>query len=262
MNEEISRILELLEKGIVTAEEAERLIRAAGVAAAAAFAESPQPSAPPVMETLGAEQEARRHSDRAIEDFWDPFSPFANPLPDLGDLSRTIRRIRDRVRRHNTRRFWWNYFRLNRWYEFRREQRRESMSTYERVRFVILGAPAVSDFILQAQTDIHELLDRDRIAWDLFRLGLEEEFGKPVSAELAYSFRTVQSVVDWVDQHTSAETTATDFSEAGVPAEDNEPGTADPESAASTPDSAEESAPSKPSRRKGATETPPDTAGE
>lgn len=197
MNEEIGRILQLLEKGTISAEEAERLIRAAGEAGAGS------PRLAPAQAASGggtAEEEARIHIGRAIEDFWDPFSPFANPLPDIGDFSRAFRRVKDRIRRHNTRRFWWSYFRLNQWYERRRSQRRESMSVYERVRFVLLGAPASGDFILQAQTDIHELLDKDRLAWDLFQLGLEEEFGFAVAMEQARSFRTVQDVVDYVEQ--------------------------------------------------------------
>lgn len=202
MNEEVSRILELLENGTITAEEAERLIRAAGSATAQTFAQESATAVPPMLGSAkgAAEEEANRHSDRAVEDFWDPFSPFANPLPDIGDLSKALRRLRDRIRRHNTRRFWWNYFRLNRWYERRRSQRRASMSVYERVRFVLLGAPAWSDFILQPQTDIHELLERDRIAWDLFRFGLEEEFGIEVSIEQVHSFRTVENVVDYIEQ--------------------------------------------------------------
>jgi len=111
MNEEISRILELLEKGTISAEEAERLIRAASETSPTGWAKSATADAPPIMDHHTAEQEARHHANRAIEDFWDPFSPFSNPMLEFRDLSKTLRRIRERIRRHNTRRFWWNYFR-------------------------------------------------------------------------------------------------------------------------------------------------------
>jgi hypothetical protein len=193
MNEEIGRILQMLESGKISAEEAERLIRASGEAGV-------PPSASPPLTDATAEEEARIHTGRAIEDFWDPFSPFANPLPDIGDLSRTVRRIKGRIRRHNTRRFWLSYFRLNRWYESRRKQRRDTMSAYERVRFVLLGAPPSGEFILQAQTDIHELLVNDDIAWSLFNLGLDEEFGFETTMDQLRAFRTVQDVVNYVEQ--------------------------------------------------------------
>jgi hypothetical protein len=232
MNDEITRILELLEKGTITAEEAERLIRAAGAATARAFGEKAEPEAvPPVIGNPTAEDESRQHFHRAIEDFWDPFSPFANPLPDLGDISRGLKRIRERIKRHNTRRFWWNYFRLNKWYEHRRSQRRASMTTYERVRFVLLGAPAYPGFILQAQTDIHELLGKDRMAWDLFRFGLEEEFGIEVSMDQARYFLSVQDVVDWVEERRPSSTMVPE-TEAHAPS--SEPDAAEPSDAAPT----------------------------
>ncbi len=228
MNEDISRILDMVEKGTITADEAERLIRVSMLNSAAgtrSFRDSASESAPFAFREGSTEHESAGREERALDDLWDPFSPFSNPLPDLQDITRVFRRIGDRLKRHHMRRYWWNYFRLNRWYEHRRTQRRAAMSTYERVRFVLLGAPAHSEFVIQAQTDIPELLERDRIAWDLFRFGLEEEFGIELSMDQARAFRTVQDVVDYVDYVEKPADTpgATEGSAPGEPASDSTP---------------------------------------
>ena len=244
MNEEISRILDLLEKGTVTADEAQRLIQAARLTDATPSPNGIASEVPPRLHGGSAEEEADGHADRAVDDLWDPFSPFSNPLPDLGDFSRAFRRLRNRIRRHHVRRYWWNYHRLNRWYEHRRSQRRATMSVYERVRFVILAAPAHTDFVVQPQTDIHELLERDRIGWDLFRLGLEEEFGIELTIEQSHAFRTVQDVVDYVEKVIAAPAGPT----GGQPPDESSapPGSTEP---AETSESAEPPKPGRPGRR-------------
>jgi len=200
MNEKISRILDMLEKGTITADEAERLIRASSVEEAAGF-RSEAAAAPPKHKPDSTEEERTRQDRRGFEDVWDPFSPFCDPFPGVTDVTRVFRRLRDQIARYHMRRYWWNYFRLNRWYERRRAHRRETLSVYERVRFVLLGAPPTSGFIVQPQTIIAELLERDRIAWDLFRFGLEEEFGIQLTLEQTKAFLTVQDVVDFIESH-------------------------------------------------------------
>jgi hypothetical protein len=246
MNEEITRILQMLEDGKIGADEVEKLIRALRESQAAP--PPPPPPPPPKPQPSFGE---------AAEDWW---GFCANPFRDLEDLGRILRQTGRQIRRNRIRRYWWHHYRLNHWCEMRRRRRKETMTTFERVRFVLLLAPVENDFIVQPDTNFHDLLRRDRIAWDNFRYGLQEEFRLDISLDRLDSLRTVQDVVDFVEAEKKAKSAPqAETAETWPPTEPDTP--AEPEVPAepaepAVPSPASPEAP-KPSRRKSEKDVPP-----
>lgn len=250
MNEEIARILQMLEDGKIGAEEAEKLIRAVRESQAA----PPPPPPPPKQETRFGE---------STEDWW---GFCANPFRDLEDLGRILRQTGRQIRRNRIRRYWWHHYRLNHWCEMRRRRREETMTTFERVRFVLLLAPVENDFIVQPDTNFHDLLRRDRIAWDNLRYGLQEEFLLDITMDKLDACRTVQDIVNLVESGQKAKSAPPVDTEATAPpAESDAPTEWAPASEVDSrmepvettaPLSPSSDAP-KPGRRKEEKETPP-----
>src|SRR5262245_57444569 len=103
MNEEIAKILEMLEAGKIDAAEAEKLIR--------------------TINEAKAESHAR------------PICP--NPFRDIEDLFRIFGRAARQAARRRSRWAVWRFYSFLHWQEEARRERARTMSTFERVAFVL-----------------------------------------------------------------------------------------------------------------------------
>ena len=182
MNEEVSKILQMLEAGTINAGEAERLIRALGEAG----------SAPRAEETASPEESVR--------------PVCLNPFRDLQELFRIAGEVQARAVRRQSRWAHWRHFRWTRQEAEARSKRAETMDTAERVRFVLTDRVAVYLLEFGANAPPGELISSSlsgwerprRIAWDNLRYGLEDEFQIEIPAEDVEKWETVQSIVEYV----------------------------------------------------------------
>jgi hypothetical protein len=177
MNEEIERILRMLDEGKINAADAERLIRAVRSEAA------PQ--------------------DAEWREWPDWSAPRPSPCIELKEKVRTVRRAvraaRDRQRRHAVRYAVWCMHHLKRKSERDRRKRSENRTTVDRVIYV-LTASAVVATTPEAGSLVKDLLQGDQFAWDNFYFGLEEEFRIDIPPRDLHDLITVQSVADYIDR--------------------------------------------------------------
>src|SRR2546423_518112 len=184
MNEEISRILGLLEKGKINAEEAERLIRAVG------------------------EQGKPRTDEAASASATAGTAGCADPLTELRRIFRRVGEAQMRASRRWGRWHWWRHYKLERHYTKKRRARAASMSTLDRVLFILRDRVLVDDPNLSAESSLKALLDmepirwdhRKQIPWELLRFALEDEFGIDVPAADLTELDTVQALIDYVNR--------------------------------------------------------------
>ena len=192
MNEEISKILQMLEGGKINAEETERLIKARNVTPNAA---SPEP-----------EKEAQ---------------PFPNPFRDLQELFRFLSDAQGRAMRRQNRWLYWRHYKHARSEAEARAARAETLNTEERIRFILTDRVLVDRHDFGPDTPLNELLNVSRwccektngIAWENLQYGLEDEFGLEMSVEDLQGCETFQALVDFivarVPVSAAAETTET-----------------------------------------------------
>jgi acyl carrier protein len=161
MEEEISRILRLLEEGKIDAAEAERLIRA--------------------LKEL-------REAEARVE-----------PFGELNAFFRTITRTMRRAAHFQRRCRWWQFFRYLEWLEQARQRRSESLTTPERVHFVLRERVMISQEDISPTARLHNLLP-DRIAWETLRYGLQTEFHLAIDPSDLDRLETVQDLEEYITQ--------------------------------------------------------------
>lgn len=182
MDEEIGRILQLLEEKKIDAAAAERLIYA--------------------VRGTRKERTASPHSDNPFDAHWNPPLP---PLPDMRELIDILRSAQKQIHRRRHRHYWWHYYTMNHWQRQQRQRRVETMSTYERVRFVLMGATLWEEVVLHPTVLLQDVLRRERVAWECFHYGLEEEFDRTIPLSDLAGLTTVQAVADYLDVRSKTE---------------------------------------------------------
>ena len=189
MNEEISKILQMVESGKINAEEAERLIRALN--------DAPKSAA--------AEPEEEAHT-------------FPSPFRDLQDLFRFFGDAQNRAVRRQNRWLFWRHYRHARGEREARTKRAETMDMAARVRFVLLERVLTDSHDFDGDSRLDDLLNvlrwccerTNSIAWENLQFGLEDEFGLDIPMDDLKSCETVQSLIEYVTvrQPAPAETAA------------------------------------------------------
>jgi len=174
MNEEIGRVLDLLEAGKIGADEAERLIRA--------VCEAARPG--------GA-----RQRDRSVA------------RDDLRAACRWIgKRCREMARTRHTVR-WWHHFAHRRYREEERARRASRLSACERVTYV-LDAYLLRDSAPR-EARLREDLGLRGLEWELLRYALEDEFRLEIFPGDLKACVTVADIVALVgSSHNAAEPAA------------------------------------------------------
>jgi hypothetical protein len=177
MNEEITKILQMLEAGKINAAEAERLIDALKDASTS---KSPD-----------AESESQT---------------FPNPFRDLQELLKVFTDAQGRAMRRQNRWLYWRHYKHARSEFEARAKRAETMDTEARVRYILTERVLVDKRDFDAGASLNDLLNVSRwccertnsIAWDNLRYGLEDEFSLELSMEDLKACETVQALVDFV----------------------------------------------------------------
>jgi acyl carrier protein len=162
MNEEISRILQLLEEHTITAGEAERLLLALHQA------DDGRPSAAP------ASRADTGHDNQA---------PAA---------VRALRAFAQAQRRQ----FMWQLYRFHQTHAEARSWRSRVMDPLGRVRFVLEHRVFVGTVGLDPSSRLREDLRLDAMALDVLRMALEIEFGMNLEPSALADLTTVQEVAD------------------------------------------------------------------
>jgi acyl carrier protein len=177
MNEEISRILKILEEGKITAAEAELLIRA--------LKEGGTPPPPPPPGTPPPPHRPR---------------PRAEICDIVSAITRAIGRAERRQRRYRI----WSFLQQVRVRQEERQERRNRMSVAERVLYVFeeIVLPDVDE--IKPEMRLREDLHLGAIARDNLRFGLEAEFDIRIAAGEALGWKTVQEVMDYVARVTGS----------------------------------------------------------
>src|SRR5688572_8728125 len=170
MNEEIARILQLLEAGKINADEAERLIKA-------------------MREPVGATAGSARAG--SPEDSFTESVSQQNPFRDIEQLFKTVTRAyKSGLKKHRRFEEW-------RWHEFRRakheerRQRAESQSVGDRVRFVLTERA-----FIDPDSSLEEL---DEIARGLLRYELEEEFGMEIPRDDLETIGAIDALIAYIE---------------------------------------------------------------
>jgi hypothetical protein len=177
MNEEISRILQMLEAGKINAEEAERLIRA-------------------LNET------STQHSDAPEKER----ESFPNPFRDLQELFRFFSDAQGRALRRQNRWLYWRHYKFARDEAAARTARAETLDTEARIRFILTDRVLVDKHDFEGAANLNDLMNVSRwccertnsIAWDNLRYGLEDEFALEISMEDLHGCETVQALLDYI----------------------------------------------------------------
>jgi len=168
MNEEISRILRLLEEGKISADEAERLIRSL--------------------------REGHTKAAEPSEKRWK-----CEGKPEPPDVLRSIVRAFKAAARRQRRFTWWRYY----WFAHKlaeaRQRRVSAMTVEARVRhlFAHRGLADGGPDGAAASTALADLAFDD-MARDVLRFSIEDEFGISVTSDDVTAFQTVGDVVAWV----------------------------------------------------------------
>jgi hypothetical protein len=178
MNEEIAKILQMLEAGTISADEAERLIRA-------------------VREEPGSSRAGGRPASDA------PVEPFHS----LKLLFRRLSEAQMRAARRQLRWMWHCRYRAASREARDRAHRIANMATAEQVRWLLLERVQVDDRDPRPESRLTDLLAPDpcdwdrstRVPWDTLRLALEAEFGIAVDRNELQGLVTVQDLADYVE---------------------------------------------------------------
>ncbi len=178
MNEDISRILQMLEDGKINADEAERLIKALREPESAGGATASETTA----------------------------QPQADPFRDVRELGRMLREAQARFIRRQARIARWRHDQFARAEADARKLRAETHTPFQRVRHVLIHRVYVDRQEFQPDTPLRELMDvcagpwerRAGIAWQNLRYGLEDEFGVTLTDEQVRGWNTVQDMVNAV----------------------------------------------------------------
>lgn len=181
-NEEVSRILRMLEEGKISADEAERLIRSLKDTAA---------------ESEPSEKRWKCTGTGEPADF----------------LCRIVRAFKAGARRQ--RRFtWWRYY----WFAQRladaRKQRRSELTIEARVRHLFTQRGLADPDDLSLETRLADL-SFDDVARDVLRFSLEDEFELAVSAEQLSDLSTVGDIVGWIAGQTPEPAVTVDATASG-----------------------------------------------
>jgi acyl carrier protein len=161
MNEEISRILRMLEDGKIGAEEAERLLRALKEAA-----------------TAGPEPAARKD------------------VPDI--LQAICKAIKGAGRRQRCIAWWRYYWALRRNAEEKRRRSAE-MTVAGRINYLFEACGLADPKDLAAGVALDEKAGFDRVSRQVLRYALEDEFGVEATADEVLGLGTVAEVVAFVE---------------------------------------------------------------
>jgi len=188
MNEEVSRILKMLEDGKISAEAAERLIRA-------------------LKETGEAEAAGRTRQ-------WTGTG--TQEAPDV--LRKLIRSFRVACRRQR-RMTWLRYYKYAENLANQRRQRRGQVPIAERLGLLFSRHGLADLEELRAEATLEDLYF-DAVARELLRYALQEEFEVSISAEEVEAFRTYGDVIRWVEEHVSAGADAAEETPVGARAPD------------------------------------------
>jgi acyl carrier protein len=205
MNEEVSRILKMLEDGKISAEAAERLIRA-------------------LKETGGAEGGGRTRQ-------WTCTG--TQEAPDV--LRKLIKSFRVACRRQR-RTTWLRYYRYAEYLANQRRQRRGQVPIAERLGLLFSRHGLADPEELTPHATLEDL-HFDAAARELLRYALREEFEVSISAEEVEAFRTYGDVIRWVEEHATAAAPAPESAHADTPAAEAAQSAASPESSPVAPSS-------------------------
>lgn len=164
MEQEVSGILRLLEDGKITADEAERLIRAARSARESA----PSPSHPTI-----------RHEPA------DSLSSILRVLQSAGRWQRRMLMLR--------------LARFHRRHESQRQERARAMGIGERVRFVLIHRVFADPDVVCPTARLRDDLHLDAAGWEALRFALDTEFGIQGLAEQIEGLSTVQELYKCVE---------------------------------------------------------------
>jgi acyl carrier protein len=171
MNEEISKILEMLEAGKIDAAEAEKLIR-----------------------TIN---EAKKPEERAR-----PICP--NPFRDIEDLFRIFGKAARQAARRRSRWAVWRFYSFLHWQEEARRERARTMSTFERVSYVLKERALVDGSDIQPTTRFRPEGFPGAFYMDTLRVVLEYEFGIEMPIADLSALETVQDLVSYIDGRSGA----------------------------------------------------------
>lgn len=169
MNEEISRILKLLEDGKISANEAERLLRL-------------------VMQGPGSGTSSAKR--------WECCTG------EPGAVWRGIRRALRSMARAQRRSAWWQYFWTVRQAAEGRRKRAAEMTIAERVQHIFVACGLADKENLSSEATLEGDLGFSAITRQLLRFALEDEFGIAVTDDDVARFVTLADVVAFVERHT------------------------------------------------------------
>lgn len=172
MNEEISRILKLLEDGKITADAAERLIRA-------------------VRDRSGNGTSEHRWSTAGRTE-----------PPDI--LRGLVRSLKAAGRRHR-RLTWWRFYRFQEQMAACRRRRADEMTPRARVEYLFTHRGLAEPDELRPEVSLSDL-GLDQVGKDVLRWALQDEFGVELAPEVFGSLTTYGAVVAWAESLTTPPT--------------------------------------------------------
>jgi acyl carrier protein len=172
MNDEISRILRLLEEGKISADEAERLIRS-------------------LKEGLG---KGPGPSDKR----WKCEGKAEPP-----DVVRSIVRAFKAAARRHRRSTWWRYYWFAQKLTEARQRRKAAATAEARVHHLFTHCGLADPGDLPNATTLADLAFDD-MARDVLRFAIEDEFGVTVTSDDVSAFQTVGDVVAWASERVPA----------------------------------------------------------
>ncbi len=171
MNEEVGRILTMLEDGKISAEEAERLIKALCVTAS------------------GQAETGKRH-------------PSGERKEGADILKCVWRALRVAARRQRRVSWWQQYWANRRWVEAR-TKRAAGMGTPERIEHLFIECGLADPGDAPPTARLEQDLRLDHLARQVLRYALEDEFGLTVSTEDVQGMATVADVIAFVESRTA-----------------------------------------------------------
>lgn len=170
MNEQVNRILRMLEEGKIDADAAERLIRA--------------------LQRTEPASGSERH--------W-PFEGRA----ETPDIFRGIVRALKAASRRQRRLVWWRYYRFNDRMAACRRKRAAELSTPARIEHLFVHRGLADPDELRPEVTLDQL-GFDQFARDILRWALQDEFGIEIQPQEVQRLTTFGSVVEWVESRVAA----------------------------------------------------------
>ncbi|NUQ69649.1 MAG: hypothetical protein HUU17_02385 [Chthonomonadales bacterium] len=179
MNNEIHRVLSLLEEGKISAQEATELIAALG-------------SAKQTMGSAGSDEGPGAGRSGSAEG-----SREGGP-----DIIQIIGRALRRMARRQTRATWWRYYAFTDQHSRSRLERAATMTPADRVRRVAtaVGLADAAEWTSEALLSGFEL---DEMARGLLRYAMADEFGCPLTDAEAGRWITVGDIEAWAADHST-----------------------------------------------------------